>query len=82
MHFIYDFCRGNRRAAVVEHSQRYHLRKIPHRRLLEILRRKLNKTASFRRADAQFTRVAPESLQHVLYFSQNAQEMSVIFLCG
>jgi hypothetical protein len=82
MHFIYDFCKGSRRAAVVEHRQRCHLRKIPHRKLLEILHRTLNKTASFRRADAQFTRGALKSLQHVVYFSQDQQGMSVIFFCG
>jgi hypothetical protein len=79
MHFVYDFCRGNGTTAVVEYRQRFHLCKIPHRKLFEIVHRTLRKTTSFRQADAQFTRVATKSLQNVPYFSQNQQEMSVIF---
>jgi len=63
----------------VEYRQSFHLRKIAHRKLFEIVHRTLSKTTSFQRAYAQFTRVAPKSLQHVPYSSQNQQEMSVIF---
>jgi hypothetical protein len=47
MHFVYSFCNGNGRAAVVEYWSRYPLCRIPHQKTFENIHRTLRETDSF-----------------------------------
>jgi hypothetical protein len=75
--FMYAFCSGNRRA-VVEYMQRSTSQNSTPQ-LFWVVHRTLSDTVSFRRADAKFTRITQEVLQHFPYFGQNQHEISAIF---
>jgi hypothetical protein len=53
MKFVYSFCNGNGRAAVVEYQQWYPLRIIPHKKTFGNVHRTLRETGSFPRANAE-----------------------------
>jgi hypothetical protein len=53
MNFVYGFCNGNGRAAVVEYRLRYPLRRVPHRKTFENVHRTLRDIGSFPRVNAE-----------------------------